>query len=67
MLEAHLQQCRAFGADPHAYRRIEHTLVPIVEGEQYLRIAEDERGRRLFRELENEIWRLYGVCMSYER
>ncbi|MEE1619290.1 hypothetical protein [Brachybacterium sp. J153] len=39
----------------------------IVEDEQYLRIAADARARALVRELEDEIWRMYGRCMSADR
>lgn len=67
VLEAHLARCRTLGADPRAYRLIEHTLVPILEDEQYLPIAEDSQGRRLFRELEEETHRMYGRCMDLER
>lgn len=67
VLEAHLERCRALGSDPRGYRLIEHTLVPILEDEQYLRIAEDERARRLIRELEDAVWWLYGRCMDVER
>lgn len=67
VLDAHLARCRDLAEDPRGYRVIEHTLVPIVEDEQYLRIVEDVEARRLFRELEDEIGRLYNRCMTVDR
>ncbi|GEK81408.1 hypothetical protein [Agrococcus baldri] len=67
VLRTYLDQLRALGDDPSAYRRLEHTLVAILETERYLRIADDEGARRLVAAIDDEVSRLYGRSMDLER
>ena len=67
VLRAQLARCQALGDDPAGYRVLEHSLLPIREDEQYLRLAEDEQARGLIAAIDAEVARLYGVCMSAER
>ncbi|MCW4457995.1 hypothetical protein [Microbacterium sp. MPKO10] len=46
---------------------VERTLVPILEGERYLHLAEDSRARELIAEIDDWLSVLYGQYMDLER
>lgn len=67
VLRTYLARCRGMGEDPRGYRLLEHSLLPILEDERYLRLADDEQARALVAEIDDEVSQLYGRCMDLER
>lgn len=67
VLSDYLEHLRGISSDQSAYRLVEHTLVPLIEDERYLRLAEDGRARELVAEIDDVISVLYGQCMDLER
>lgn len=67
VLRGYVEQLRAMRDEPAAYREVEHTIVPIVADERYLRVAADDRVRELVAQLDDELGHLYNRWMDVVR